>query len=103
MSEIPTVKIKHPTRGFAIINQADYDEKVHKLFDAKEAPDLPLPTATELRAMKVEDLKAFLTAEDVNFPSDAARPQVLDLALSTLKQIEAGKSDGGSDEGGAAS
>lgn len=34
MGDIPTVKIKNPVRGFAIINESDFDPKVHELFDA---------------------------------------------------------------------
>jgi hypothetical protein len=33
MGDIETVKVKHPTRGYAIINKSDYDPNEHKLYD----------------------------------------------------------------------
>jgi hypothetical protein len=34
MDLIPTVKIKSDSRvGFALINESDYDSKIHQLFD----------------------------------------------------------------------
>lgn len=35
MSQLETVKIKHPT-GYAFINKDDYDPEVHQLFEEEK-------------------------------------------------------------------
>lgn len=33
MSELPTMKVVHAVRGYAIINEADFDPKVHQRYE----------------------------------------------------------------------
>jgi len=43
MSDVPTVKIKHPTSasGFAVINAKDFDPKRHERFSPGGVPPAP--------------------------------------------------------------
>lgn len=34
-NELKTVKVKHPTDGYAIINESDFDPKQHELYEPK--------------------------------------------------------------------
>jgi len=38
--QVPTVKIKNPSnpKDYVIINESDYDEDVHELWDSKKSP-----------------------------------------------------------------
>ena len=37
MSEIPTITVVHPKGGTMVINQSDFDPKIHKLWSDVEA------------------------------------------------------------------
>lgn len=50
MSELPTMKVVHAVRGYAIINESDFDPKVHERY--QEGGD---PAADALRA-QIESL-----------------------------------------------
>jgi hypothetical protein len=39
---IPTVKIKHTTDDYAIINESDFDPEVHELYDAPKKEEEPV-------------------------------------------------------------
>ena len=70
--------------GFYILNEADFDPKVHKLF-AEHTPPPPKAIKDAYTKMKAEDLRALLQASDVGFSEDASDDQLRDLCREHLK------------------
>lgn len=75
MSETcPTVKVKTDAsdnpHGFIVINESDYDPAVHEPFDDTD-PDGAKKASSE--GLKVDELKAALTARGVAIPDGAKK------------------------------
>ena len=77
MSEIcPTVRIKTDANedGFIVINEHDFDEKVHVRFDAEETSAAP---------MTVAQMRDSLTAKGISFDPAAKKADLRALLEAT--------------------
>lgn len=74
--EIKTIKVKawDPEQGdHVVINEADFDAEKHELFEESGAPKKPSD------GLKVDDLKAALTAKGVEIPEGAKKADLAAL------------------------
>lgn len=81
MSELPTIKVKHPARGFAIINESDFDPDLHELVD-----DTSEGTA------EVEALRSRLTRLGVKFHHKAGEEKLREQLNAALDDTSEGLS-----------
>lgn len=70
------IKSTHPeSQGpFVIINKADFDEKIHEIYEEEESKVLDLEKAS------AKELKALLTTLEVAFDSKAKIEELRELA-----------------------
>lgn len=59
MSELETLKVKHPTEegDYTIINKSDFDEGKHTLFDTPKEPKAPKPSPDPKKSKEAEGPK----------------------------------------------
>lgn len=74
MSETcPTVKVKTDAAdnesGFVVINESDFDDSVHELFDAVDSSGDKVPS-------KIGELRDALTARGIAFDPKAKKPDL---------------------------
>ena len=93
MSGVPTVKVQHPDNpdDYMIINESDFDAKVHKPFEEKDGSSDDLPAGYEAKHAGGGRWKAFVDGEPLKYADGhekAGGPAIFaskDEAVAALK------------------
>lgn len=84
MPVVPTVKIKHD-QGFCIINESDFDPKVHELFDKKEEPVEKTPGESDYASLTKNELQDLIEESTGDRPKPALNKSALIEIIDGLK------------------